>query len=295
MSKASYEFAKLLLQSMGIDVKIDARNIEPGTTGDDPPYFDWTVETRQHQNVRLTEHQQTPGAKDWLVRHFLAHDEVWAIKVVTGAFLPELKMGGRKSTGKGDLMIGKKTEVLSYTDTPYGYAFGLIELKQDVHSIKAAQNVLELAAVSRISRVDRKCALLATDCRSGWELYWFVDSKTIMRRHYEHGRKCWEDFQALLDEADSKSLSPPSKRNRPVLPSHQEMLDDDDEQEDNDSREQDLSGFDENERNDDAKQAAVDRHAYLNQLANYLGMLYGERPVVPEWATAERNCPDYYS
>jgi hypothetical protein len=279
MSKASYDFALRLLSSMGIAVKIDARNIETGTTGDDPPKFVWTVETKQHENVRVTEHQQTPRAKDWLVQQFLADDGVWGIENVTGALLPELEEGGRKARGKGDLMIGKKTDLggLPYTNTPYGYAFGLIELKQDVRSIKAAQNMLELASVSMISRVSRNCALLATDCCSTWELYWFVDSKTIMRRQYEHGRKCWEDFEALLDEAETKILPPPSKRNRPGLPNHQEVLDDD-EQEDNDSSDQDLSGFDGTERNDDAKQAAVDRHAHLNQLANYLGMMYGEGP-----------------
>ena len=95
-----------------------------------------------------------------------------------------------------------------------------------------------------------------------------------------------EDFKALLDVAEMKTLKSPSKI-PPVLPNYEEALDD---EEAEGLDEQNLEGFEVG----DSKLAAVDRHAQLNELANWLGDLYGERPVIPEWATAERNCPNYY-
>ena len=44
----------------------------------------------------------------------------------------------------------------------------------------------------------------------------------------------------------------------------------------------------------DKKQEAVDNEAMLHRLANHLGGLYGERPVVPDWARAATTCPSYY-
>ena len=40
---------------------------------------------------------------------------------------------------------------------------------------------------------------------------------------------------------------------------------------------------------------AVERHAALKNLANQLAKVYGERPVIPEWARAEITCPGYYA
>jgi hypothetical protein len=54
--------------------------------------------------------------------------------------------------------------------------------------------------------------------------------------------------------------------------------------------EQNLVGFDDG----DGKTKALENHAMLNALANQLADIYGERPVIPEWARAENNCPDYY-
>ena len=96
----------------------------------------------------------------------------------------------------------------------------------------------------------------------------------------------WEDFKAILDQAESKTLEPPSKI-PPVLPNYEHPMDDEAAE---GLDEQNLDGFEVK----DTKVAAVDRHARLNELANRLGDLYGERPVVPKWATAERNCPNYY-
>ena len=39
---------------------------------------------------------------------------------------------------------------------------------------------------------------------------------------------------------------------------------------------------------------AVERQAMLENMPNQLAEMYGERPVVPEWARAEATSPDYY-
>lgn len=124
-------------------------------------------------------------------------------------------------------------------------------------------------------------ALLATNCGRKWELCYFKDKGTIQRRAYRHGRKCWEDFKELLDNADERLLEPPVTRHKPILPDSQEM------------DEQNLDGFDYGE--EDGKRKAVERHAALENLANQLSKIYGERPVIPEWARAERTCPRYYA
>ena len=286
MSKAGYTFARQLLNGMGIQVRTDSVNSEEGSSSSPTPY-DWTVETKQNQTVRPGEHYKTPGAMNWFVGNFLAHNEVLGLKVVTGHSLPVLEASQKKARGKCDLVIGKKVE-LEVTSDAYDFALGLIELKQDIYPINKAQNVLELASVCTISRFGRNCALLATDCNTKWELYWFEDTRTIVRRVYQHGRKCWEDFKALLDDAETKTLEPPSKI-RPVLPNFEQELNLDVEKAEG-SNEQDLEGFDAT----DSKLAALERHAQLDELANYLGNLYGERPVIPTWARAERTCPNYY-
>lgn len=284
MSKAGYTFARQLLNGMGIRIRTDSVNCEEGSSANPIPY-DWTVETKHNQSARPAKQYKTPGALNWFVENFLPPNEMLGVKVVTGHPLPALKGNKKKSRGKGDVVIGKKLE-LEVTEDAYDFAFGLIELRQDIYPINKGQNVLELASVCTISRVERNCALLATDCNSQWELYWFEDTKTIVRRVYQHGRKCWEDFKALLDVAEMKTLKPPSKI-PPVLPNYEEALDDEAAEV---LDEQNLDGFEIG----DSKLAAVDRHAQLNELANWLGDLYGERPVIPKWATAERKCPNYY-
>jgi hypothetical protein len=56
--------------------------------------------------------------------------------------------------------------------------------------------------------------------------------------------------------------------------------------------EQDLIGFSKQE--DTMKAAALSAEDLLNRLANQPGDLYGEQPIVSEWARAQMNCPDYY-
>ena len=58
--------------------------------------------------------------------------------------------------------------------------------------------------------------------------------------------------------------------------------------------EQNLHGFDvpAHERK---KQRASDDQATLERVADHLGALYGERPVVPLWTRAEARIPDYYA
>lgn len=284
MSKAGYSFARLLLNGIGIQVRVDSVNTEDGSSSE-PTAYVWMVNTKDDDTVRPGEHFQTPGAKNWFMENFLAHEEAYGLKVVTGHRLPDIRGNRKKARGKGDLVIGKKVE-LEATPDAYDFAMGLIELKQEIYPIKKAQNVLELASLCTISRFGRNCSLLATDCNTKWELYWFEDTKTIVRRVYRSGRKCWEDFKALLDVAETKVLTPPSKL-RPVLPNFEEALDVEEAEGLND---QDLDGFDAS----DSKMEALDRHAQLDALANYLGDLYGERPVIPAWARAERTCPDYY-
>ena len=85
------------------------------------------------------------------------------------------------ATGRGDLVIGK-TEVLEVpVSDPHEHAYGLIELKTDKSNFRRAQNFLELTALSQVSRIGRKVALLASDCGKKWELYYFKSYNTFVR------------------------------------------------------------------------------------------------------------------
>jgi hypothetical protein len=60
------------------------------------------------------------------------------------------------------------------------------------------------------------------------------------------------------------------------------------------NEEQDTEGFHVPDR-EQKKMKATEDHAMLERLADHLGDMYGERPVVPFWARAEARCPDYYA
>ena len=286
-SKAGYSFARSLLGERGIYVRANTVNIEHGEGPELPP-FSWTVTTQGNESVRTGEHYKTPKAMEWFEENFLTTDSLYGLKVVTGKALPELKGNGKKATGKSDLVIGKKAELQATSDA-YDFAFGLVELKQDIYDINKGQNVLELASLATISRVGKNCSVLATDCIKKWELYWFENESTIVRGVYSDGRKCLKAFRALLDAAESRVLGRARKKSRPVLPNFQSI--DKLGEQDHASEEQDLAGFDIAE---DAKTKALENVVQLNALADHLEYLYGERPAVPSWARVENACPDYY-
>lgn len=289
MSNASFQFAQLLLWGYNITVEIDAINYDGGKS-DNPLSYSWKVETSANKTFKIGEHQGTPGACEWFSQHFL-QDSTFELKVITGTLLPPLKANQRSTAGTGDLVIGKKVDFKIPGAIPLEHAYGLVELKTDEYPLKAGQNVLELASLATTSRFGQSVALMATDCDEKWELIYFKDTKTINRRVYVHGRKCWEDFKALLDAAETRDLEVPAlkKPRRAVLPNFEGIAEDEIGYEHN---EQDLEGF--NFGQNDSKLKAVERQAMLNNLAIQLGSMYGERPVVPEWAHASTTCPDYY-
>eukprot|EP00978_Attheya_sp_CCMP212_P006194 scaffold13993_cov51-Attheya_sp.AAC.7 len=274
MSVASYDFARLLLNGVSLSIEIDAPNQEKGSTEDSLTPYSWTVETKDNEIVNKGEHNGTPGARDWFKQHFLEESDDLGLVVVTGDPLPEIKANGRSTAGKGDLVIGHPGQ-LKLAASPYEQAYGLVELKTS--RLKPAQNVLELASLATISRFQKNVTLLASDCTDQWEL------------------KCWEDFKALLDKAESRVLAPPTGRYKPTLPNFEEAGEHEHEAgnfggKSGAAGEQDLDGFD---YGGDHKH--IESQAMLDALATQLADIYGERPVLPQWARAETtSIPDYY-
>ncbi len=282
MSKASSEFAQALLAGLGITVAL----CEPETRSTEqaePDQYSWEAQTTAGSQLKLGEHQGTPGARNWFHVNFLANSELekngYAIKVATGTLLPTLKAAGKEAKGKGDLVIGVEAW-MNLADNVYEQTPGLIELKTDEYPIKVGQIILEIAAFSRISRYGKGVVLMASDCRKKWRLVWFHDYTTIYRKSYVSARRCWMDFVSLLKSAERRvnDMEPPRKKRLTTV-------------NEDGTGEQDLDGF---EVENDKKQEAVDNEAMLHRLANHLGDLYGERPVVPEWARAATTCPNYY-
>ena len=281
MSKASSQFAQELVGAMNIVVTTLEVNTD-STTESEPLPYSWTVETLSGDTVQKGEHRATPGAREWFLQNFLSgsdlESEGYCLKLATGSLLPVLKAGGKQTIGKGDMVIGINDSI-ELADSVYEQVPGLIELKTNEYPIKVGQCILELTAFSLASRFKQGVVLLASDCNKKWRLFWFHDFNTIYRRSYKSARKCWADFVELLKDAEDRVMLPPQKKRLATL-------------NEDDRDEQDLKGFD---IEADKKQQAVDNEATLHKLANYLGYLYGERPVVPDWARAERNCLDYYT
>ena len=143
---------------------------------------------------------------------------------------------------------------------------GLVELKSD-----------ELLSLSTESTFKKAAVLLATDWNTKWEVFYFSDVNTITSQVYDHGSKAWDDFLQLLDSASKRDYVGTSLwiSSLPQL------------------AEQDLAGFDMSDR-DKKKAKAEEDEIMLQQFADRLGDIYGERPTVPWWARANARVPNYY-
>jgi len=273
MSEASVPFAETILKGYGYNVAV-APVIKECGSENDPPSFSWKIVDKNSKEWNKFEHAGTPGAKDWIEENFMRDDKAFGLKVVTGAPLPKVKANRRSALGKGDLAIGDPFS-MKYGEE-YLYANGLIELKTDLYPLKSGQNLLQLLSLSLVSSFKTGVALLATNCNEKWEIYHFSDGRTVQRQIYAYGRKAWEDFMELIK-------SPEARIFETALDTISEDKDD----------EQNLDNFDFGGQHR-KKFKALQDEAMLERLADHLGDIYGERPVVPSWARAESRVPDYY-
>ena len=277
MSEASIEWAESILASYRVQHKTSTTVNTDAGSSDDPPRYEWTIQTNSGEVWSKTEHRGTPGALEWLKEHFLDTNGAYELKVVTGASLPKVKGNRRSATGKADIAIGTKSDI-NYGDT-YTFVRGLIELKTDKSPLKTGQNLLELLALSTASSFERAVVLLATNCNDNWEVYHFASGTEVRRQIYKHGRKAWEDFIRLVDSVGDRNY--PDQFWCATLLSLPSISD------------QDLEGFPETDR-DRKKAKAEKEEAMLERFADQLENIYGERPVVPSWARAHQRIPDYY-
>ena len=274
MSEASVEWAESILASYRVQHKTSTTVNTDAGSSDDPPRYEWTIQTNSGEVWNKGEHRGTPGALEWLKEHFLDTNGAYELKVVTGASLPKVKGNRKSATGKADISIGAKSDI-NFGDT-YTFVRGLIELKTDKYPLKTGQNLLELLALSTASSFQKAVVLLATNCNNNWEVFHFASGTEVRRQIYKHGRKAWEDFIRLVDSVGDRNY--PDKFWGATLPSISD---------------QDLEGFPETDR-DRKKAKAEEEEAMLERFADQLENIYGERPVVPSWARAHQRIPDYY-
>lgn len=274
MSEASATFAASILAAYRVSYDRDKTVIDDPGSKEDPPTYSWTVLTDSGDEWKKGEHRGTPGARNWLNQHFLDSNGRYGLKNITGASLPKVKGNRKSATGKGDLAIGVATDI-AYGDT-FHFVRGLVELKTNEYPLKTGQSLLQLLSLSVTSSFKKAVALLATDCNHKWTVFYFADANTIRHQIYRHGRKAWEDFFDMIDSADERDF--PDKLWLSTTPED----------------EQDLYGFEESDR-DKEKAKAMQDEAVLERVADYLGGIYGERPIVPSWARAKARIPDYYA
>lgn len=279
MSNASVVFASELLEGYGVSCETNPVIHEKGSQ-EDPPHYDWTVVAEDKKIWPKTEHGGTGAACVWFETHLMDANDPHGLKVVTGSNLPELKANRRRTSGKGDVAVGILKDMNVVPNEPYLYAKGLIELKTNEADLKTGQNMLELMALSTASSFGKAVALLATNCSTNWEVFHFSDARTVQRKIYAHGRKAWEEFAELIRDAEERRAQTQTLVSKAALATHDE--------------EQDIDGFD-FPAPEQKKMKAMEDHAMLERVADYLGDKYGERPVVPLWARVEARCPDYYA
>ena len=276
MSEASVDWAESILAAYKVKHNRLNKVVATAQALENLAPYQWTIQSQDGQSWNKSEHGGTPGALEWLKATFMPSDCQYDFKVVTGVKLPKVKGNGRSATGKTDLVIGLATDINK--GSTFDFAKGIVELKTNKYPLKLGQNLLGLLALSTISAFEKGVVLLATDCNTKWELFYFSDATTITSKVYEHGRKAWDDFMDLLNSADERNYLGPQDVWVASLPQ---------------IAEQDLSGFDFSNR-DKKKARAEEEESMLEQFADKLGEIYGERPSIPWWARADAKIPDYY-
>jgi hypothetical protein len=154
--------------------------------------------------------------------------------------------------------------------------------------------ILQLTAMSLQSIYKQSVVLLGTDGNLSWYLVHFEKRNMIQVQQYKYGRKCLDDFEALLVSIKSRYETLKAMNPKRLKSEH--------------AGEQDLSGFQEATAitaglvpPTGSDQAVVDEalnnEAFLHGFANFLAkspMGDGERPTIPKWALAKNRVPSYY-
>jgi hypothetical protein len=277
MSEASMDWAESILAAYHVKHDRMKEVVDGLGPFKDPQPYKWTVQTTEGETWNMGEHGGTPGALLWLKENFLSSSSAYDLKVVTGAELPKLHGNHKSATGKSDILIGLAKDI--HSGSTFDFAMGLVELKSDKYPLKLGQNLLELLSLSTASTFKKAVVLLATDCNTKWEVFHFSSANTIKSKVYRFGSKAWDDFMRLLNSVSEREYVGPSSLWISSLP---QVAD------------QDLAGFDMSER-DKKKAKAEEDEIVLQQFADQLGDIYGERPSVPWWAHANSRIPDYYA
>jgi len=277
MPAASADWAESILAAYGI--KHDRLNkVEAGVGSlEDPPPYQWTIQTNEGETWNKNENGGTQGALEWLKEKFMVSQSPYDLKVVTGTTLPKVKGNRKSATGKTDIIVGDANDI--HKGSVFDFAMGLVELKTNKYPLKVGQNLLELLALSIASTFKKAVVLLATDCVTKWEVFFFSDTGTIESKVYVHGRKAWDDFLLLLNSVSDRDFVDKNSLWISSLPQ---------------VTEQDLTGFDMSDR-DKKKAKAEEDEAMLEHFADRMAGFYGERPNIPWWARANARVPDYYA
>ena len=275
MSKASTDWVESILAAYHVKHHRMKQVVHSTGSFEDPQPFHWTVRTREGDTWDKGKQAGTQGAVEWLKENFLRSTSVYDFKEVTGAKLPKVHGNRKSATGTSDILIGTATDINK--GSTFDFARGLVELKTTRYPLKLGQHLWQLLSLSTASAFKKAVVLLATDCNTKWELFFFSDEFTITSKVYAHGSKAWDDFLQLLDSPNERNYTD-NKRLWISLP---QVAD------------QDLAGFDMSDR-EKKKAKAEEDEMMLQRLADQLGEIYGERPTVPWWARANARVPDYY-
>ncbi|KAL3903270.1 MAG: hypothetical protein SGILL_010508 [Bacillariaceae sp.] len=303
MSKANTAFATSLLTGLSITWQKTAPNMNV-VVGSAVGNFEWAQELKKGGKAKISEHDGTPAALEWLfgkLEQGLSVDgEVLGIRDVKGKALTPVKADRKLAKGKSDGCIAEES-VLALCDQTkesfYTYGIALVEMKTNRTFLNKAQMLLQLSAFSRESSWEQATMLLGTDGNTKWYLLHFNAFNSMSLTQYKDGRQCMNDFELLLKSTKTRAASLKSSKRAKLASVPEEQL------------EQDLTGIpspgsaslpgtDGVGGGQEAVDKAMENEAFLHRLANALAespLSDGVRPTLPEWSLAKNVVPSYYA
>eukprot|EP00522_Entomoneis_paludosa_P006546 CAMPEP_0172455972 /NCGR_PEP_ID=MMETSP1065-20121228/13450_1 /TAXON_ID=265537 /ORGANISM="Amphiprora paludosa, Strain CCMP125" /LENGTH=384 /DNA_ID=CAMNT_0013208543 /DNA_START=52 /DNA_END=1203 /DNA_ORIENTATION=+ len=207
---ANTSFVGELLDGYDMKFRLVDSEDEPGK-GDPVGRFSWALSIAGGGGeATLSEPDRTEAALNWIqswmtigltVDGLSVKKETIGFKDVKGQLLHPLHANHREASGKSDGCVAseKNIQLCDRTgESLYNYSMALIEVQTDHSQLKKTQMLLQLAALSLQSIYKQSVVLLGTDCHTKWYLLHFEEPNRIQVQQYVHGRKCLDDFEALL-------------------------------------------------------------------------------------------------
>jgi hypothetical protein len=258
MSEATQTFSTELLNGLGLGWTIADSNQTHGQNY----LFSWQGGEVKRTRQAIRKLQELLG--DFSVT---ADERALQFVDVHSSSLVPLKANGKEANGQTDAVI-RFSETLVDDQAHFAFVIGMVEFKTTQSDLKLYQQLLELVAMSRVSKYGQGVVLLGTDLNAKWQVCFFDMSNHITCQTFKHGSVALSFFRDKMCSVHQRAhnvlqlLSIPEGS---LLHQAQE-------------HDQNLSGFDTDTNS--RVEAAQD----LQLMVRIFQQHFGTEVVVPPWA-----------